>query len=266
MRRILLAIAGFAGATVGGVFAQEVEITELGLERGKQLYQVHCARCHGMLGFGGEGPNLARPTLPRAPDHSSLVQVIRRGIPGTGMPGAWPTVLPDLETDLVAAYVLSLGEGAIVEVYGDAERGRNLFATAGDCYSCHIVNGRGTGVGPELTNIGLTRGVEHFYASLKTPESELPTTRRGVPSGFAQYLPVRAVTREGRVLNGMRVNEDAFTIRLRTVSGRLISLRKSDLAELEKRFTHSFMPAADDMTEEDLDDLIAYLVSLGAGS
>ena len=38
-----------------------------------------CGRCHGMLGLGGEGPNLARPTLPRAPDHASVVFVF--GLP-----------------------------------------------------------------------------------------------------------------------------------------------------------------------------------------
>ena len=262
-----LALAATAGVVASPAVAQEpLEVTELGLEKGKQGYQAHCARCHGMLGLGGEGPSLVRPTLPRAPDHSTLVQVIRRGISGTGMPGTGSNVLPDLETDLVAAYVLTLGEGAVVEVLGDAERGDQLFADAGDCYSCHIVGGRGRGVGPELSKVGLRRGPEYLYASLRSPSSDLPVSRRGALSGFAQYLPVRAVTRSGRTYTGMRVNEDAFTIQLMSVSGRLISLRKSDLTELDKRFDHSIMPSAEELSEEDIDDLVAYLVSLGAGS
>ena len=51
-----------------------------------------------------------------------------------------------------------------------------------------------------------------------------------------------------------------------TVSGSLISLRKADLTSLEKRFDHSLMPATQDMTDEEVDDLVAYLVTLGGGS
>ena len=262
-----LALAASVLAGAGQAAAQEEpEVTEAGLARGEMFYQAHCGRCHGMLGQGGEGPSLARPTLPRAPDHASLVRVIRRGIPGTGMPGTRSNLVSDLEVDLMAAYVRTLGQDAVVEVAGDAARGQEVFATAGDCYSCHVVDGRGTGIGPELTGIGLRRGADYLYASLRTPESELPVSRRGILRGFRGYLPVRAVTREGRVITGMRVNEDAFTIQLRSISGRTVSLRKEDLVELEKQFDHSLMPAVEEMTEADIDDLVAFLADLGEGS
>ena len=64
----------------------------------------------------------------------------------------------------------------------------------------------------------------------------------------------------------MRVNEDDFTIQLRSVTGRTVSLRKQDLARLEKQFDHSLMPAVEEMTEADIDDLVAYLAALGEGS
>ncbi len=254
-------------AAADPVGAQDTpEVTEAGLARGEMFYQAHCGRCHGMLGQGGEGPSLARPTLPRAPDHGSLVRVIRRGIPGTGMPGTRSNLVSDLEVDLIAAYVRTLAQDVLVEVAGDAARGQEVFTAAGDCYSCHVVDGRGTGIGPELTGIGLRRGVEYLYASLQTPESELPVSRRGILRGFRGYLPIRAVTREGRVITGMRVNEDAFTIQLRSISGRTVSLRKEDLVELEKQFDHSLMPAVEEMTEADIDDLVAFLADLGEGS
>ena len=127
---------------------EEPEVTEAGLARGEMFCQTHCGRCHGMLGQGGEGPSLARPTLPRAPDHESLVRVIRRGLPGTGMPGTRSNLVPDLEVDLIAAYVAyvrTLGDDVVAEVAGDAARGRDVLASAGDCYSCR----------PELTGVGL---------------------------------------------------------------------------------------------------------------
>ena len=266
LRRGAALVAGLLAGVAPGLAQGVPEVTEAGLARGEMLYQAHCARCHGMLGQGGEGPGLARPTLSRAPDHASMVRVIRRGIPGTGMPGTRSNLIRDLDVDLVAAHVLSLGAGTETEVVGDAARGGEVFAAAGDCLSCHVVDGRGTGIGPELTGIGLRRGVEYLYASLRAPEAELPVARRGILRGFRGYLPVRAVTRDGRVIAGMRVNEDDFTIQLRSVTGRTVSLRKRDLAQLEKQFDHSLMPAAEDLTEADIDDLVAYLAGLGEGS
>ena len=236
------------------------------MERAQQLYQAHCGRCHGVLGLGGEGPGLTFPRLPRAPDHASLVNVIRRGISGTGMPGMRATVLPDAEAALVASYVLSLREAAVADVPGDAQRGRQVFETSGDCYSCHIVAGRGTGVGPELSGIGMRRGADYLRAALVDPAADLPVYRSGARNGFARYLPVRVVTQDGDVYQGMRANEDAFTIQLILSSGSLVSLRKSELTELGKRFGHSLMPATGDFSGTDIDDLVAYLASLGGGS
>ncbi|MDD9891798.1 MAG: cytochrome c [Gammaproteobacteria bacterium] len=47
------------------VLAQEAEA-------GEQLFQTHCARCHGILGEGGEGPSLKRPQLNHAPEDDAL--------------------------------------------------------------------------------------------------------------------------------------------------------------------------------------------------
>ena len=256
----LLAI-GPAAVPLAG--QEQLAFSDAELERGQRLYQAHCGRCHGVLGLGGEGPGLAVSRLPRAPDHASVSEVIRTGIPGTGMPGLRSTILPDDELALVAAHVISLRERQLIEIPGDPERGRRIFETTGVCYSCHIVDGRGAGIGPELTGIGMRRGPEYLRASLVDPAGELPVFRSGTRSGFAQYLPLRAVTRDGAVYEGMRANEDAFTVQLITGTGSVVSLRKADLAELEKRFGHSLMPATATLSGEDIDNLIAYLASLG---
>ncbi len=62
----------------------------------------------------------------------------------------------------------------------------------------------------------------------------------------------------------MRVNEDDFTLQLRDDAGRFHSLDKRDLKSLEKRRQMSLMPGyADALSEAELDDLVAYLASLG---
>ena len=244
-----------------------IEVADPG--RAENLFRAHCGRCHGVQGLGGEGPELARLVLPRVADQGQLERIIRFGIPGTGMPGARSTVLDDDAVSLVAAYVRRMGAQTTADasgVTGDAGRGHELFWAAGDCASCHIVGGRGTAVGPELTRIGLRRGADYLREALSAPAATLPVSRSGARSGFFEYLPVRIVTRDGDIYNGMRMNEDAFTIQLMTVSGAFVSLRKSGIAEMERRFGHSFMPLAQNLGEDDVEDLVAYLTTLGRGS
>lgn len=237
--------------------------------RAENLFRAHCGRCHGVQGLGGEGPELARLVLPRVADQGQLERIIRFGIPGTGMPGARSTVLDDDAVSLVASHVRWLGDRTMAEgseVTGDADRGHDLFWAGGECASCHIVAGRGTAVGPELTRIGLRRGADYLREALSAPAAKLPISRSGVRSGFFEYLPVRIVARDGEIYNGMRMNEDAFSIQLMTVSGTFVSLQKSEVAEMEKRLGHSLMPVARGLGDGDIEDLVAYLTTLGRGS
>ena len=43
--------------------------------------------------------------------------------------------------------------------------------------------------------------------------------------------PVRAVTKDGRSINGRRLNEDTYTVQLIDEQERLVSLTKADLRE-----------------------------------
>ena len=77
------------------------------------------------------------------------------------------------------------------------------------------------------------------------------------------FLQVRLVTTDGRRLTGVRVNEDPFSIQIRDFSDRLHSFWKSELAQLDKDWGRSPMPGYRDVfTAAELDDLVAYLVSL----
>ena len=74
----------------------------------------------------------------------------------------------------------------------------------------------------------------------------------------------RAVTKDGKVIEGMRVNEDSFTIQLRDAIGRLHSLQKFSLKSLEPEPGKTFMPSyKDKLTPAQINDLVAYLSSLG---
>jgi mono/diheme cytochrome c family protein len=74
--------------------------------------------------------------------------------------------------------------------------------------------------------------------------------------------PVRAVTRDGTVINGRRLNEDTYTVQLIDDHEKLVSLMKSDLRQYTI-VTASPMPSyKDTLTPDELADVVAYLLSL----
>ena len=229
------------------------------LVRGKELYLVHCIGCHGPAGEGGRGPLLAVPKLSQADTNEALIEILRRG--RTEMPSAR---MPPADLRAVALWVRELGRAPSEPMTGSVEKGEAVFFGKGQCLTCHIVNGRGSALGPDLSEIGLRRGAAHLRRALVEPEAE-------VPKGFsryrrrmtANYLQVRVTTRDGRRVDGVRVNEDTFTLQVRDLGGRVHSFLKSEIAELNKDWGKSMMPAYGRIfSKEEMDDMVAYLASL----
>ena len=236
--------------------------TSAEIAAGQRLFAAQCTRCHGQDGSGGSGPNLRVPRLRRAADDAALVAVIMDGVPGTAMAAAWQ--LSDAEVVPVAAYVRSLGRRSTEAVAGDAARGRAIYDGKGGCAVCHIVSGKGRGLGPELTEVGARRGPEHLRQSLLEPAADFP--HRAVPyepTAYSAYRLLRAVPSAGAPVVGFAVNEDTFTLQLRDASGALHSLRKTDLARVEKEASNTLMPSYKAvLTEGEIQDLVAYLAGL----
>ena len=78
--------------------------------------------------------------------------------------------------------------------------------------------------------------------------------------------PVRAVTRDGAVITGRRLNEDTYTVQIVTPEGRLVSLVKGDLREWSVSQTSPMPSYKDSLSAEDLADLLGYLMSLKDGA
>jgi putative heme-binding domain-containing protein len=168
------------------------------------------------------------------------------------------------ELQQLVAYVRSLGRTAQDRVPGDPKKGAAIYKNL-SCSSCHIVAGEGGTLGPDLTDIGFLRGPAYLREAIVAPDASLPKGTLSVLSsrGYAEYLPVRIVTRQGTEIRGIRMNEDAFTIQVRDTAGKLYSLRKTDIDVLEKQVGKSLMPSfASRVMPAELTDLVAYLASL----
>lgn len=217
------------------------------LRDGKRLYDFHCAFCHGK-GDDGFGGNLVSAKLPHAPSDTALVAIIRGGIGGTDMPAALG--MTDAEMWKVAAHVRALGRSAPTRVPGDRAKGMAAFQK--QCRGCHMIDGVGGRMGPDLSAIGAMRSPSNLRASITDPSASIS------PS----WIFTSAETKAGQKINGVRVNEDTFSILIRDGRGVVHSLAKSDLKSVEKKLTVSGMPAFKSMSASDLDDLVAYLFSL----
>jgi len=218
------------------------------LPAGKRSFERHCALCHGMDGKGGRGPGLNRARLVHAPDDAALKSVISDGIPPE-MPEGWFFSEEDVAN--VAAYVRSLGKMPPDPLPGDPTRGAAAYAKSG-CASCHIIGGAGSGFGPDLSEVGDRRNAAYIRRAILKPGAALP-------DGF---LYVRAVTAQGETIEGIRANEDTFSIQIKDASGHFHSLRKQELKDLQKLRGQSPMPSYEGVLDAaTLDDLVAYLAS-----
>ena len=74
--------------------------------------------------------------------------------------------------------------------------------------------------------------------------------------------PVRAVTKDGKVVNGRRLNEDTYTVQLIDEQEKLVSLTKADLREYTILTTSPMPSYKDRLSENELADVVAYLLSL----
>ena len=134
----------------------------------------------------------------------------------------------------------------------DAGRGQAIFEGKGGCTRCHRVNGKGSRLAPDLTDIGAVRSPDALERSLLDPTSGMLPVNRSV----------RAVTRDGKVITGRRLNEDTYTVQLIDPTERLVSLSKSDLREYTVVKTSPMPSYKNELSSGELDDVVAYLRTL----
>jgi putative heme-binding domain-containing protein len=220
------------------------------IEAGQRLYGPQCQVCHGANGDGVPGIDLKLGRFRRSSSDDDLARVITTGVPGTGMPAF--VLRPEELTSVIAFIRAGFDPASAAVRVGDAARGRTLFEGRADCAQCHRVNGRGPRLAPDLSDIGAIRTLAALQRALLTPNEALLPIHR----------PVRIVTRDGQRIRGRRLNEDTYSVQIIDEQENLRSLAKAELRELTVETTASMPSYADRLTEDELADVIAYLVSL----
>jgi putative heme-binding domain-containing protein len=244
----LSVVVGAVLAAAAAAAAQDYSAADIAY--GARLYDAQCTTCHGANGDGVGGVNLRSGTFRNAVTDQDLSRVITNGIRGTGMQAF---TFDAAELAGIIAYLRNMNafDPASVRV-GDPARGRTLFTGKGGCTRCHRVGADGSRVAPDLSDIGAMRSAGSLLRSLTDPTSQMMPINR----------PVRAVLRDGQIVNGRRLNEDTYTVQLIDDQEQLRSLTKSELREYTIATVSPMPPFKDTLSPDELADVVAYLLSL----
>ena len=162
-----------------------------------------------------------------------------------------PKADPD-DPNLVANLKPEIAAYRTLNADGDAKRGEPFFKRQA-CVACHTTANGQTPKGPHLVDIGKRYKKEELVESILKPSAK-------IAQGFDTY---QFVMESGKVFIGFVTGQTANEVQLRQTNGISVALKKDEI-ELRQKKPESMMPVgvANNMTPEQLADLIAYLQSL----
>jgi putative heme-binding domain-containing protein len=183
---------------------------------------------------------------------ADLYYVISNGAAGTEMPGFSARYESD-DIWRIVAYLRSISGGGTSLITGNASNGEQLFWNKGQCGQCHLVNGRGKRMGPDLSQVGRTRSAKYLRESVVNPGLDL------TPG----YQTITVVTKGGKKIVGAQRSYDDFSVQLMDASENYYSFQKSDVASIKQEYK-SLMPDTYGklFSEAELSDVVAYMASL----
>ena len=255
-RLATVALSGLFLATSGSLAedAGNLYNTNFDINAGLRYFERQCSRCHGIDAKGNDetgAPDLTG-RLTRASSEVGIFNIIRTGISGTAMlPVA--SDLPDAQVWQLVAYIGSLStDPANIDLSGSVTNGANLFTNKGDCSSCHMIDGQGGRQGPDLSRVGERRSPEELLSDMLNPHADVAP----------RWWTIRVTDKNGLVREGLRMNEDSFSVRIIDDDANLWSYPKNQIASFE-RVEESTMPSyTQTLSDSEVDDLVAYLFSL----
>ena len=143
---------------------------------------------------------------------------------------------------------------AEVASQGDPVRGERIFRRAElNCMKCHAIAGAAGGVGPELSAVGLSSPVDYLVNSILIPDQAIKE----------EYQTRTLMTADGRVLQGIVVEEDDRRVVLKDAQGERLVVPTSMIEESKKG--GSLMPKGlvATLTRPEFVDLLRFLSELG---
>jgi putative heme-binding domain-containing protein len=141
----------------------------------------------------------------------------------------------------------------LTKLKGDVANGRMVFFSTGTCHKCHVVDGMGREIGPNLTEIGSKLSREAMFESVLYPSA-------GISHNFELWTVVKT---DGTTLNGLLVSNTDAEVSIKGDDALVRAIPKSEVEELVKQKI-SLMPAdlQKTMTTQELADVVEYMQTL----
>lgn len=247
---LLGALLAFAPSIAAAQSTQDHTYSSQDIAAGSRIYSSQCQLCHGQNGDQVNGVDLRRSRFKRSVSDEDIAAVITNGIASEGMP---PFAFQPPEINAILAFIRAGFDpsGVAVKV-GNVSRGKALYASKGNCATCHRINGVGPRTAPDLSEIGAGRTPAALQRSLLEPTA----------ARWPINKPIRLVTSDGREIKGRRLNEDTYTVQVIDDRERLLSFDKSALKTYELGKVSPMPSLAKTFTADEIADLVAYLLSL----
>ena len=136
---------------------------------------------------------------------------------------------------------------------GDVANGRIVFHTTGTCNKCHIVNGIGREVGPNISEVGKKLSKQAMFESILFPSA-------GISHNFEQWA---ITTVDGQVFAGLLVSSTDAETQIKDINGLVKTFKAAEIEEKIKQSV-SLMPAdlQKVMSVKELTDVVEYLTTL----
>ncbi len=138
---------------------------------------------------------------------------------------------------------------AALTLKGDKTRGKTVFAKS--CAACHVLDGVGHAVGPDLAALA-NKSPLYLLSEVFDPNRNLDS----------RYVEYQAVTKDERTVGGVLAAETATSVTLRGQQAKEEAILRTDIQTL-RGTSKSLMPEGleKDVTKQDAADLIAYLTA-----
>ncbi len=238
---------------------------------GQALYARNCAVCHGPGAQGDRGPSLVSGVFPHGGRDGQIFLSIRAGIQGSEMPPF--RQLRDEQIWQIIAFLRNLAGTSISpaaaaneKVPGDPAAGKSIFEGKGGCLACHVVNGSGKAVGPDLSDAA---GIpaQTLRAKILDPNQSSSRAGRRRGRGGRGFPPSPATlvvtTRDGREYRGVLKSADSFDVAMVDTGGTYRSFDRSALRQVRIE-NQSLMPAdyGKRLSADEIQNVVAYLKTL----
>lgn len=159
----------------------------------------------------------------------------------------WPSVKLASSDEKTAA-VLKIKE-ALTNGTGNVDKGKVIYTNS--CESCHLLNGEGGVIGPDLTGYDRTN-LNYLILNIVDPNAD-------IREGYVTYMIEK---KDGQILLGTLLDRTEALVTVRTLSGEEITLAQSEIKEMASQKT-SMMPERlmEPLGEQEIRDLFAYLAN-----